>query len=66
MLPTKNCVDDVVGRLQRSREVVHEGDVEVLELFGEPLRTQMSGLPSGGKGDQRGWSALGDSKHTKS
>ncbi len=35
--PTENGIDDVVGRLQRRRKVIHKGDVEVFELFGESL-----------------------------
>lgn len=45
----------MIGRLQRGRKVIDKRDVEVLELFGEPLRTRISGLLR--EESQQGWLA---------
>jgi hypothetical protein len=54
----------MVGRLQRGRKVIHKGDVEVFQLFGEPLRTRISG--GGGKRTSRAGRRARGSKYTKS
>lgn len=45
--PTEDGINDVIGRLQRGRKIIDKRDVEVLELFGESLRTRISGLAVG-------------------
>lgn len=46
---TEDGIDDMISRLQRGRKVIHEGDVEVFQLFRESLRTRISGLQSEGR-----------------
>jgi len=50
--PTEYGVNDVIGLPQRRLKVIHEGDLEVFELFCQTLPTRQYGL----------WDSMGSGK----